>query len=82
MDTSAKVYIAGHNGLVGSAVVRKLQKEGYTNLLLRYAQELDLTDQATVQEFFSTERPKYVVDCAAKVGGIKSEHDLPDGILV
>ena len=70
MEKNSKIFIAGHNGLVGSAIVRKLQNEGYTNLVLRTRQEVDLRDQRAVKNFFNTERPDYVFLAAAKVGGI------------
>jgi GDP-L-fucose synthase len=70
MEKDAKIYVAGHCGLVGSAIVRKLRAEGFTNLLLRTRSELDLTRQAEVESFFATERPAYVFLAAAKVGGI------------
>ena len=72
MDKNAKIFVAGHRGLVGSAVVRRLQAAGYTNLVLRTRQELDLLDQRAVREFFESEKPEYVVDAAARVGGIKA----------
>ncbi len=70
MEKDAKIYVAGHRGLVGSAIVRKLRAEGYTNLLLRTRAELDLTQQTEVEAFFAAERPAYVFLAAAKVGGI------------
>jgi GDP-L-fucose synthase len=70
MDKNSKIYIAGHRGLVGSAIVRKLQAEGYQNLILRTHQELDLTNQQAVHLFFEQEKPEYVFLAAAKVGGI------------
>jgi len=70
MEKHEKIFVAGHRGLVGSAIVRKMQAEGYNNLLLRTSSELDLRVQADVQKFFETERPDYVVLAAAKVGGI------------
>lgn len=70
MEKHAKIYIAGHRGMVGSAIVRKLQKEGYTNLLTRTSQELDLRNQQAVNDFFAAEKPEYVFLAAAKVGGI------------
>ena len=70
MEKNSKIFIAGHNGLVGSAIVRKLQNEGYDNLILRSRSELDLRDQRAVRNFFSTENPEYVFLAAAKVGGI------------
>ena len=73
----AKIYVAGHHGLVGSAIVRRLQKEGYTNLCTRTFQELDLRSQEEVNTFFFRERPEYVFLAAAKVGGIKANMDYP-----
>jgi GDP-L-fucose synthase len=70
MDKTDKIFVAGHRGLVGSAIVRKLQQEGYTNLVLRTKNELDLRVQSDVKEFFETEKPDYVFLAAAKVGGI------------
>ena len=70
MHPQDKIYIAGHRGMVGSAITRKLQKEGYTNLVLKTSAELDLKHQASVQTFFESERPEYVFLAAAKVGGI------------
>jgi GDP-L-fucose synthase len=70
IDKNGKIFVAGHRGLVGSAIVRRLQSEGYNNLVLRTSSELDLRDQADVRKFFETERPDYVVLAAAKVGGI------------
>lgn len=70
VEKNDKIYIAGHRGMVGSAIQRKLIKAGFTNLLLRTSQELDLRDQAAVSRFFEAERPDYVFLAAAKVGGI------------
>ncbi|MFL0206631.1 GDP-L-fucose synthase [Aquirufa sp. 2-AUSEE-184A6] len=70
MEKEAKIYVAGHRGMVGSAIVRKLQSLGYTNLLLKTSAELDLRDQVKVAEFFAAEKPDYVFLAAAKVGGI------------
>lgn len=70
MEKTSKIYVAGHRGMVGSAIVRKLQAEGYTNLVLRTSAELDLRNQVAVENFFSTEKPEYVFLAAAKVGGI------------
>lgn len=70
MEKASKIYIAGHRGMVGSAIFRKLEKEGYSNLLTRTSSELDLRDQLAVKEFFHREKPEYVVLAAAKVGGI------------
>lgn len=70
MEKQSKIYIAGHNGMVGSAIVRKLQKEGFTNLVLRSSKELDLRNQQATAAFFEQEKPDYVFLAAAKVGGI------------
>jgi len=70
MDKNSRIYIAGHRGLVGSAIIRRLQADGYSNLLMRKHAELDLCNQAAVNAFFETERPEYVFLAAAKVGGI------------
>jgi len=77
MDRSGKTYVAGHRGLVGSAVVRRLQAEGARDLVLRTRAELDLTDQAAVEAFFAAERPQEVFLCAAKVGGIHANDTYP-----
>lgn len=77
MNRESKIYIAGHRGLVGSAILRKLQAEGYTNLITRTRAELDLTDQAAVREFFAAEQPEYVFLAAAKVGGILANQSYP-----
>lgn len=77
MERSAKIYIAGHRGLVGSALMRVLRAKGYTNLLTRTHAELDLTDQAAVRAFFERERPEYVFLAAAKVGGILANDTYP-----
>ena len=74
MEKDAKIYIAGHNGLVGSAIVRTLKERGYTNILVRSSKELDLRSQADVKQFFDQERPDYVVLAAAKVGGIHANN--------
>ena len=70
MEKNAKIYVAGHTGMVGSAIVRELKKQGYENLILRSHAELDLTRQADVEEFFRTEKPEFVFHPAGKVGGI------------
>ncbi|MBK7409701.1 MAG: GDP-L-fucose synthase [Saprospirales bacterium] len=70
MRPSDKIYVAGHSGMVGSAIIRKLKREGFTNLVLRSSRELDLRNQQAVQDFFATEKPDYVFMAAAKVGGI------------
>lgn len=70
MEKDSKIYVAGHRGMVGSAIARKLKKEGYTNLVFRTSKELDLRDTMAVQSFFEKEKPVYVFLAAAKVGGI------------
>lgn len=70
MQKDSKIFVAGSRGMVGSAIVRKLQKEGFTNLILRTSKELDLRDQKQVQDFFEKEKPEYIFLAAAKVGGI------------
>jgi GDP-L-fucose synthase len=77
MDKKAKIYVAGHRGLVGSAIVSKLQRAGFDNLVLRTSSELDLRDQAAVAEFFAKERPDYVFLAAARVGGIVANNSYP-----
>ena len=77
MKKSAKIYIAGHRGLVGSALVRKLESLGYTNLIYRTRKELDLTNSKAVADFFSKEKPDYVFLAAAKVGGIHANSTYP-----
>ncbi|MGE4106259.1 MAG: GDP-L-fucose synthase family protein [Bacteriovoracia bacterium] len=81
MHKDAPVFVAGHRGLVGSAVVRRLQAAGYSNLLLRSRAELDLLDQAAVHAFFKEQRPTYVVLAAAKVGGIHANNTFPADFL-
>lgn len=70
MEKNAKIYVAGHRGMVGSAIVRALKKQGYTNIIMRTHKELDLTRQDQVESFFNEEKPDYVFLAAAKVGGI------------
>jgi GDP-L-fucose synthase len=77
MDLNDKIYIAGHRGLVGSAIVRQLVAQGFTNLIMSTHKELDLTNQAEVQAFFQKERPDYVILAAAKVGGIHANNTYP-----
>jgi GDP-L-fucose synthase len=77
MDKGAKIYVAGHRGLVGSAIVRKIQTEGYANLILRTSKELDLRNPTAVAEFFAEEKPEYVFLAAAKVGGIVANNSYP-----
>jgi GDP-L-fucose synthase len=77
MNKDAKIYVAGHRGLVGSALVRQLKGRGYTNLLLRTHNELELQDQVAVRAFFAAEKPEYVILAAAKVGGIHANNTYP-----
>ena len=77
MNLNEKIYIAGHRGLVGSAIVRQLEERGFTNLLMRTHKELDLTNQTQVQNFFQQEKPDYVILAAAKVGGIHANNTYP-----
>ncbi len=77
MNPSSKIYIAGHNGLVGSSLVRNLKKQGYSNIISRTKSELDLLDAIAVKNFFSKEKPEYIFLAAAKVGGIKANEDFP-----
>lgn len=77
MDIGSRIFVAGHTGLVGSAILRRLQAEGYSNVMVRSHQQLDLMRQAEVQAFFRTERPEYVFLAAAKVGGILANHTYP-----
>jgi len=74
MEQSAKIYIAGHRGMVGSAIERKLRKEGYNNFITRTSKELDLRNQLSVNDFFEKEKPKFVILAAAKVGGIHANN--------
>ena len=77
MNKDSKIYVAGHRGLVGSAIVRNLEAKGYTNIVYRTHEELDLTNQANVQAFFKEEQPEYVILAAAKVGGIHANNTYP-----
>lgn len=77
MNINDKIYVAGHRGMVGSAIVRKLKEEGYKNIIFKTHQELDLKDQLETQKFFEEERPDYVFIAAAKVGGILANNDFP-----
>ena len=77
MDSDSKIFVAGHNGLVGSAIVRNLESNGYTNIITRTRDELDLTDSDAVKKFFMEERPDFVFLAAAKVGGIGGNSDYP-----
>ena len=75
MDRDSKIFICGHRGMVGSACVRKFEKEGYANILKRTHTELDLRNQQAVKEFFDAERPEYVILAGAKDGGIMANRD-------
>src|SRR5665213_2817134 len=77
MEKKSKIYVAGHRGLAGSAIVRKLKKEGYENLLLRTSGELDLRNQENVKDFFEKEKPEFIFLAAAKVGGINANNTYP-----
>ena len=77
MNLNDKIYIAGHRGLVGSAIVRQLEARGFSNLIMRTHKELNLTNQTEVQEFFVQEKPDYVILAAAKVGGIRANNTYP-----
>ena len=77
MNKDSKIYVAGHRGLVGSAIVRNLEEKGYTNIICRTHKELDLTNQEAVRKFFETEKPEYVFLAAAKVGGINANNTYP-----
>lgn len=77
MDKNAKIYVAGHRGLVGSAIIRALEKNGYVNILKRTRQELDLLNQQATADFFAREKPEYVFLAAAKVGGIMANSSFP-----
>jgi GDP-L-fucose synthase len=81
MNERSRLFVAGHRGLVGSALVRRLEAEGYSNLVTRTRQELDLRDQAAVMAFFAAERPEYVVMAAARVGGIHANNAYPADFL-
>ena len=77
MEKNSKIYVAGHKGLVGSALVRNLEAKGYTNIIGRTFEELNLTIQADVNKFFEEEKPEYVILAAARVGGIHANnHEL------
>lgn len=82
MEKNSKIFVAGHRGLVGSAIVRKLKNEGYDNLVLKTRQELDLRDKKAVESFFKTEQPEYVFLAAAKVGGIQANNTYPADFII
>ena len=77
MDINKKIYIAGHNGMVGSAIKRRLESEGYTHQITKSSKDLDLRNQQAVKDFFDVEKPDVVVDAAARVGGILANRDYP-----
>jgi GDP-L-fucose synthase len=76
MNLDSRIYVAGHNGMVGSSIVRRLKELGYTNIITASKKELNLLNQTDVQSFFSNELPEYVFLCAAKVGGIKANNEM------
>jgi GDP-L-fucose synthase len=82
MQKESKIYIAGHNGMVGSAIWRNLTSKGYTNIIGKTSRELDLRDQKAVNVFFLTEKPEIVIDAAARVGGILANNDFPYQFLM
>jgi len=82
MNTDARIFVAGHRGMVGSAMVRRLEREGFSNILVRTRSELDLLDRAAVRRFFETERLDVVVDAAARVGGIIANSEKPVEFLL
>ena len=82
MDKTERIFVAGHRGLAGSALVRALQAKGFKNLVTRDRTQLDLMDEVAVTSFFSQERPAIVILAAARVGGIKANNDLPVEFLI
>jgi len=82
INKNAKIYIAGHRGMVGSAIWRTLEKQGYSNLIGKTSKELDLRNQQEVLEFLETEKPEVIIDAAAKVGGILANNDFPYQFLM
>src|SRR4051794_23577231 len=82
LDSNEKIYVAGHRGLVGSAVVNRLRQEGFANIVTRSHSELDLENESAVQAFFAAEKPAVVVLAAARVGGIKANIDHPVDFLL
>ena len=77
MDSNSKIFVAGHNGLVGSAIVRNLKEKGFTNIITQTREQLDLTDYNAVKSYFMIEQPEYVFLAAAKVGGIGANSESP-----
>src|SRR6266436_3071263 len=82
MDKSEKIFVAGHRGMVGSALIRRLESEGFSNLLVRDRSKLDLRDESAVARFFAEQKPAVVILAAAKVGGIKANNDAPVEFLI
>ena len=82
MLLTTKIYIAGHNGMVGSAIWRALESKGYTNLIGKSSHELDLRDMLAVSDFFEKEKPEVVIDAAARVGGILANNNYPYQFLM
>ena len=82
LDRNGKIYVAGHRGLVGSALVRRLQQDGFTNIVTRTHTQLDLTRQGDVEQFFAREKPDYVILAAAKVGGILANNTYPADFIM
>ena len=82
MDKTTKIYIAGHKGMVGSAVWRALVSKGYSNLIGKTSKEIDLTNQQAVFDFYKKEQPELVINAAAKVGGILANNDFPYQFLM
>jgi GDP-L-fucose synthase len=82
MENNSKIYIAGHRGMVGSAILRKLKSEGYANVIGRTSKELDLRNQQAVKDFFESEKPEVVINAAARVGGILANNDYPYQFLM
>jgi len=76
MESHSKIYVAGHTGMVGSAICKELESQGYGNIVVRTSSELDLADQALVNQFFAKEKPEYVFLAAAKVGGIRANNEF------
>jgi GDP-L-fucose synthase len=81
MNKSAKIFVAGHRGLVGSAIWRELERQGFQNLVGKSRKELDLLDAAAVRQFYAKEKPEYIIDAAAKVGGILANNNQPASFL-
>jgi len=82
MNKESKIFVAGHRGMVGSAIVRRLQAEGFTQILTRNRSDLDLLDRLAVRRFFEIERPEFVFDAAARVGGIIANSEKPVEFLI